>query len=105
LEGYNLQQPVLEKAGSSSPIVQLAGYGYGVADGLQLNFAAEDIQLWQSLIQPLLAHGVSQAPDTPLEGSGVAMEQGSPLNFGYMPIREARSLILDDLTVSDLLGL
>jgi hypothetical protein len=105
LDHSDLKQPSLDKLGSIPPITPLGGYPHPVAKGHRLFFEAEEIKLAEDLVQPDLSIAGTQAPDTPLEGYIRAVEQGKILNLSYFPIREAKALKLDDLTVSDLLGL
>ncbi len=105
LDEYGLQQPSLDKPGSTSPITELAGYPEDVAHGKRLDFNAGEIWQWQDLTQPSLDIPGSESPDTPLEGYIEATESGKRLNFGYHPIRDAQSLTLGEMRVADLLGL
>ena len=106
-EGHNLQQPELGHAGSEPPITPLNLYAPEVVKGKRLHFNAEEVQLWDAfdLKQPTLAVAGSQGPHTPLEGYALAVDLGSRLNFNYRPITDALSIKMDDMRVSDLLGL
>jgi len=107
LEHHPFKQPTQKKGGSQTPITELAGFGEQVAKGKKLNFKAEEIKLWQDmdLKQPSLDFGGSQSPGTPLEGYGPAVEAGKRLDFDYFEVEETISIDLDDLKVSDMLGL
>jgi hypothetical protein len=105
IDEYGLRQPTLEKPGSTSPITELAGYPEDVAHGKRLDFNAGEIWQWQGLTQPSLDVAGSESPDTPLEGYVEAVESGKRLNFGFYPIKEARSLMLEEVRIADLLGL
>jgi hypothetical protein len=104
-DGYELKQPTLDYFGTKSPITPLEGYPEPTAKGKRLAFDAHAITDWEDLNQPALDYYGTEAPDTPLEGFAEAVEQGKRLNFSYFPIRETLSLKLDELKISDLLGL
>jgi len=105
--GQNLLEPELNHLGSEPPITPLTLYAPEIVRGKRLHFNAEEVQLWNlfDLHQPSLDIAGSEDLDTPLEGYGAAVELGRRLNFNYNPIQDVLSLNMDDLRVSDLLGL
>ncbi|MEW6347514.1 MAG: Ig domain-containing protein [Thermodesulfobacteriota bacterium] len=114
LDRRDIEQPVLGIGGTTDLITELTGYENPVAHGMRLDFAAEEIDVWRSLNraesyplieQPSLGLGGSISPDTPLEGYIPQVEAGKRLDFGFYPVRDVISINVEDLRVSDLLGL
>lgn len=106
LKNHDVNQPTQAGAGSIKPITALSGYAPEVAKGKRLDFAAEDLQVWESFADESLKPGDgSRAPEPPMEGNASEVELGKRLNSSFYPIRETQAFKIEDFTVADLLGI